>query len=342
MKLTAKDIASLIDGELQGNPETLVTGAAGLEEAGPDDVSFLGNKKYLKQISSSKSGLLILPKDIADSESGAIAERSVVKVKNSLLAYAKILEIIEKEQCPPSESGFHPAAVISESAKIGKNVTIGPLAVIEDNAVVGDSSKILAHCFVGRETVIGSDCIIYPRVTIREKTIIGNNVIIHPGVVIGADGFGFAQTDNGHYKIPQIGTVEIQDNVEIGANVTIDRSTTNKTVIGRGTKIDNLVQIAHNCQIGENCIIVASASIAGSTKIGNNVIIAGQAGVIGHLSIGDGAVVAGQAGVMGDIKPGETVSGYPARPHKESMKVQAIIQKLPEIYEQYKKIKENK
>ncbi|MDI6642137.1 MAG: UDP-3-O-(3-hydroxymyristoyl)glucosamine N-acyltransferase, partial [Elusimicrobiota bacterium] len=231
------------------------------------------------------------------------------------------------------EIGIHQTAIISKSAKLGENVTIGPYTIIEADVSVGENTVISANCYIGRNSTIGKKCFIYPQVVIRENVTIGNEVIIHSGTVIGSDGFGYFKMQENthmltHIKIPQIGTVEIEDNVEIGACVTIDRATTGKTVIGSGTKIDNLVQIGHNVKIGKNCIIVSQAGIAGSVKIGNNVTIAGQAGIKDHIIIGDGAVVAAQSGVIGDVKHGEIVSGYPARPHKEALKVQAFINKL--------------
>ncbi|MBN1621954.1 MAG: UDP-3-O-(3-hydroxymyristoyl)glucosamine N-acyltransferase [Endomicrobiales bacterium] len=330
MKLTSKEIAKLVEGELLGQPDIVITGAAGLNEATPQDISFLENEKYIKHMSSSKAGLVIVAEKISN------PNKPVIKAKNPKLAFAKILEIIEKENAGSQDVKIHPTAVISKNATLGKDVIIGPFVVIEDNVKIGNSTKILAQCFVGRNTKIGSECLIYPRVTIRENISIGNQVILHSGTVIGADGFGYTQIKEGIYKIPQIGTVEIQDSVEIGANVTVDRATTDKTLIGTGTKIDNLVQIAHNVHIGSNCIIIAGVCIAGSVKIGNNVTIAGKAAIAGHLEVGDGAVIGGKAGVTTDVKPKEVVSGFPARPHNKEMKIQALIHKLPEIYEQIK------
>jgi UDP-3-O-[3-hydroxymyristoyl] glucosamine N-acyltransferase len=222
---------------------------------------------------------------------------------------------------------------------LGKDVAIGPYVVVEDNVSIGDKSIIYAGCFIGHHTRIGRDTFIYPHVSIRERISIGNRVIIHCGTVIGSDGFGFATIKGLHHKIPQIGTVQIGDDVEIGANVTIDRARFDKTVIGNGTKIDNLVQIAHNVIIGENSIIVAQAGISGSTTIGKGVTLAGQAGLVGHITIGDGAVVAAQAGVTKSVPPNVTVSGYPARQHDAAKKVNACVQNLPKLYAKVEELK---
>ena len=278
---------------------------------------------------------------VAFSPTGEYLATTHVEKKGKSNSYTKLLNsiAIEKEKHP---SGISKNSAVSASAVINKNISIGDFSVISENAEIGSNTIIYPNCYIGRNVKIGEHCLIYPNVTIREDIIVGNNVIIHSGTVIGSDGFGYVPENNTLKKIPQIGIVEIGDNVEIGANVTIDRATTGKTLIGKGTKIDNLVQIAHNVQIGENSIIVAQVGISGSTKIGNGVTIAGQAGLIGHVTIGDGAIVAAQAGVIGDVPPKETVSGYPARPHKQAMKLYALIQKLPELFEELKKLKSNK
>jgi UDP-3-O-[3-hydroxymyristoyl] glucosamine N-acyltransferase (EC 2.3.1.-) len=235
--------------------------------------------------------------------------------------------------------GIHKTAIIAKSVKLGKGVAVGPFCVIEEGAQIGDRSVIYASCYIGYKTKIGKDCLIYPKISIRDKITIGDRVIIHGGTVIGSDGFGFATVKGLHHKIPQIGTVVIEDDVEIGANVTIDRARFDKTIIGRGTKIDNLVQIAHNVVVGENSIIVAQAGISGSTVIGNNVTLAGQAGLVGHITIGDGAIVAAQAGVTKSVPPNTMVSGYPAREHESARKVIACVQRLPELVETIRDLK---
>ncbi|MFH1368272.1 MAG: UDP-3-O-(3-hydroxymyristoyl)glucosamine N-acyltransferase [Elusimicrobiota bacterium] len=331
MKLTSKEIAKIISGQLEGSEDILITGANGLEDAGQSDVSFASNPKYLSKIDESKAGLIIVPDSLSK------LNRPAVKVKNPQLAFAKILEIFAPEINPSEKSGIHQTAVVSKSAKIGKNVTIGACAVIEEDASIGDDARILANSYIGRKSSIGKASFIYPNVTVRERVTVGDRCIIHSGTVVGSDGFGFAADGKKHYKIPQLGSVEIGDDVEIGANTTIDRATTGKTKIGSGTKIDNLVQIAHNVHIGKNCILVAQVGIAGSTKIGDNVVFAGQSGSVGHVTIGNNVIIAGRGVATRDIKDGEIISGFPGRSHKEELKIEAIIRKLPEIYEKLKK-----
>jgi UDP-3-O-[3-hydroxymyristoyl] glucosamine N-acyltransferase len=221
--------------------------------------------------------------------------------------------------------------VIAPTARIGSGVHIGPNVVIEEGTAIGDGSTILAGSYVGRDTEVGAGCLIYPNATIREEIRIGSRVIIHSGAVIGSDGFGFVREGEVYRKIPQIGTVVIEDDVEVGANVTIDRATTGTTVVGKGTKIDNLVQVGHNVTIGENCILVAQVGIGGSTQLGNGVTMAGQAGAVGHITIGEGATVGAQGGVHKSIPTGMTVSGYPAREHTQANRIYASLLKLPEL-----------
>jgi UDP-3-O-[3-hydroxymyristoyl] glucosamine N-acyltransferase len=333
MKITAIKLAELVGGELNGSPELVVTGAAGLDEAGPSDVSFLANPKYADKLAETRAGLLFI------TEKTPVSGKSTIKVKNPQLAFAKVLELIAPEINPPEKPGIHPTAVVSKNARIGKDVFVGPFAVIEDGASVGSGTAIRAHCFIGRKSTIGSSSLIYPNVTIRENVAIGDRAVIHSGTVIGSDGFGFVAEGKSHHKIPQLGGVEIGNDVEIGANCTIDRATFDKTRIGDGTKFDNLVHIAHNVQIGRNCLIAGQTGIAGSVKIGDNVVFGGQSGSTGHVTIGNNAIIAGRGAVINDIPEGQIVSGYPARPHREAMKIEAIIHKLPELYERLKKLK---
>ena len=273
MQLTAREIAQLVGGELAGNPDTVVTGMAGIREAQPGDLSFVASPKYISAVKTTKASVVILARK-ASVETAC----TLIRVDDPAAAFAKVVERI----APPPikfEAGVHPTAVVASTAKLGRNVSVQPTAVIEDGVVIGDRTVIGAGSYVGHGAQIGADCMLYARVVVRERTIIGNRVIVHGGVVLGADGFGF-ETVNGKYrKIPQVGIVEICDDVEIGANTTIDRARFGKTRIGRGTKIDNLVQIAHNCVIGEDCIICGLVGLAGSTIIGNRVTLAGQVGI---------------------------------------------------------------
>lgn len=326
MKLTLKEIAALVDGELSGDPAIIITGISGIKESQKGDITFLANSKYTGLMKTTKASAVITSRDIKD------CPKPQIKTDNPSLAFSKVVDaVVDRTLRHPK--GIHPAAVISSAAKLGKDVGVGAGAIIEDGVCIGDNSVIYGNCYIGHNTKIGKNCLIYPNVTIRERIEIGNRVIVHSGAVIGCDGFGFAMVEGGaQEKIPQIGIVVVEDDVEIGANVTIDRARFDKTVIGRGTKIDNLVQIAHNVIIGENCIIVAQAGISGSTVLGRQVTLAGQAGLVGHIHVGDAAVVAAQAGVTKSIPPNTMVSGYPARRHDIARRVNACVQKLPGLY----------
>ena len=324
MEITLKELAGIIGGEVEGDGSIVIRGVAGIKEARPGDITFLANPRYERFLEKTRASAVIVPP--GTKHSGP----ALVYSENPYLAFVKAVKFFvpDKDTYP---TGIHPTAVIAHDAKIQGSVSIGAYAVIEKGVSIDEGTVVMAGCYVGRESEIGRDCLIYPNVTIREETKIGDRVIIHPGAVIGSDGFGFAKDGEIYRKIPQIGNVIIGDDVEIGANVTIDRATTGSTVIGSGTKIDNLVQIGHNVVIGENCIIVAQVGISGSTEIGRGVSLAGQAGVVGHVRIGDGAVVAAQAGVTKSVPPGACVSGYPARDHNQAKKIYAGLQKLPEL-----------
>ncbi len=322
MYMTIADIARLIQGELIGSGQVGITGCAGLKEAKEGDLSFLANSKYEPLARESKASAVIVPRQIS------LLGKTVIRVDNPSLAFSNVINHLLKNAPPLINPGIHPTAIIAKDALIASDVAIGPYTIIEPRAVIGQGTKIYAHCYVGHGTKLGTNCLIYPQVTMREKVFIGNNVIIHSGTVVGSDGFGYVTVDGKHVKIPQVGTVLIEDDVEIGANVTIDRARFDKTIIGEGTKIDNLVQIAHNVIIGKHCIIVGQVGISGSTQLGGHVILAGQAGLAGHLTIGDGAVVGAQAGVTKSIKAGAQVFGTPAQPLREAFKNNAHIQRL--------------
>ena len=332
MARTIKEIAKLIDGEVVGDPDLLIDGIAGIEDAKEGDITFLANPKYLPFLDKTKASAVITGRDI-----GACS-KTVVKTENPSFSFTKVVYFL----LPKSEGhfkGVHASAVIGKDVKLGKNAAVGACAVIEDGAAIGDNTVIYPCCYIGKNTKIGNDALIYSNVTIRERITVGDRVIIHSGTVIGSDGFGYVTVDGTHHKIPQVGTVVVEDDVEIGANVTVDRARFDKTVIGKGTKIDNLVQIAHNVTIGKNCLIVAQVGISGSTEIGNNVILAGKVGVVGHIKIGDNSIVMAQSGVIKSLPEGSIVWGTPAKPADLAKKISACIQNLPKMHETLKALK---
>ena len=314
----------MVGGTLTGDPGLLVTGLAGLREAAPGDISFVASPKYQAAVKTTRASVLIVAQEMDVAFSGVL-----IRVGNPSEAFVKLCAQV----APPPvvyPSGIHPTAVVAPTAKLGKDVSIQPHAVIEDGVMIGDRTVIGAGAYVGHQSRVGADCLVYARVSLRERTTVGDHVILHCGVVLGGDGFGFETSGGKHKKIPQLGEVEIGDDVEIGANTTIDRGRFGRTLVGQGTKIDNLVQIGHNCTIGEHCIICALVGIAGSTIIGNQVTIAGQVGIAGHLNIGDKSIIMAQAGVTKDVAAGAMVLGAPAMPHKDFKRVNAAIQRLPE------------
>ncbi|MBF0490887.1 MAG: UDP-3-O-(3-hydroxymyristoyl)glucosamine N-acyltransferase [Candidatus Omnitrophica bacterium] len=338
MKMTITDIARLIDGDVVGDGQVEITGCAGLKEAKEGDLSFLANARYEPLAKESKASVIIVPRQMS------LPGKLVIRVEHPSFAFSQVINHLLKDNPPLINPGVHPTAIIAKDAILGKDVAIGPYVVVEPKAVVGDGTKIYAHAYIGHNVKVGINGLIYTHVTLRENVWVGNNVIIHSGTVVGSDGYGYVTVDGKHMKIPQIGTVVIEDDVEIGANVTIDRARFDKTVIGEGTKIDNLVHIAHNVIIGKHCLIVAQVGISGSTLIGNHVILAGQVGIVGHLTIGDGAVVAAQSGVSKSIKAGMQVFGSPAQPLRDAFKNNAHIQRLDHyvamIQELKKKVEE--
>jgi UDP-3-O-[3-hydroxymyristoyl] glucosamine N-acyltransferase len=322
MRSTLAEIAKLVEGEVVGNPRLAITGFSGIKEAGGGDLTFLANAKYSTLLQTTKAAAILVPLDVT------IKDKDVIRVANPSLAFAKAVSLLAEDYTHRFQ-GIHEKALVAADARLGQDVSIGPYAIIESGVSIGDKSRIYGGSYIGANSRIGSGCLIYPNVTIRERTAIGQRVTIHSGTVIGADGFGYVNVEGVHEKIPQIGIVEIQDNVEIGANVTIDRARFDKTVIGEGTKIDNLVQIAHNVRIGKNCIIVSQVGISGSTVVEDNCILAGQVGIVGHITIGEGAVVTAKSGVPSSLPGHEMYWGIPAKPHREAKRVNACVQRLP-------------
>ncbi len=331
LKKSVGDIAKFINGKVVGDDSVVITGACGIKEAREGDITFIANSKYSPLISRTQASCVITSYDVKS------APKPIIKTENPSVAFTKTITLLYPNPVK-HKKGIHESAVIAKTASIGKGVAIGPHCVIEDNVSIGEGTVLYTGVYVGANTRIGQDCLIYSNITIREDITIGSRVIIHPGTVIGSDGFGYETINGVHHKIPQVGVVVIEDDVEIGANVTIDRARFGKTLIGKGTKIDNLVQIAHNVTIGANSIIVAQAGISGSTSIGKGVTIAGQAGIAGHITIGDNAVIAGQAGVSKSVLPNTCVSGYPAKPHAHAKRINAIVQRLPLIVKRIEKL----
>jgi UDP-3-O-[3-hydroxymyristoyl] glucosamine N-acyltransferase len=322
MKKTLAEIAKIVNGEVVGDKDLVITGLSGIQEAKEGDLTFLANSKYIPFCKKTKASAIITSRDVK------IPGKSVIHADDPSLAFTNLISAVTEGNTHPFE-GIHEAAYVAEDAVIGKNVAIGPCAIIESKAVIGDNAVIFGGTYIGHNTTIGAECLIYPNVTIREHVTIGERVIVHSGTVIGSDGFGYIQIDGVHKKIPQVGTVAIEDDVEIGANVAVDRARFDKTVIGRGSKIDNLVQVAHNVVMGENCIIVSQVGISGSVNIGKGAILAGQVGVVGHLTIGDGTVIYSQSAVAKSVPAHAQFSGSPARPHGEAKRIQAYTQRLP-------------
>jgi UDP-3-O-[3-hydroxymyristoyl] glucosamine N-acyltransferase len=323
MPFTAAEIASQLQGKVVGNPQVTLKGFAPADSAKSGDLTFAENEEYFARAEQSAASAIIV--------SGAMASNSkvLIRVKNARVAFAKALELFFPS--PVQAAGVHPSAVVDPEAQIHPSAHIGPNCVVEARSKIGARTALLAGVCVASDCKIGEDCVLFPHVTVYARTEIGDRVRVHAGTVLGSDGFGYVQDNGVHRKVPQIGNVIIGEDVEIGANVTIDRGALGATVIGKGTKIDNLVQIAHNVRIGEHCLLVAQVGIAGSTKLGNYVVLAGQVGLAGHLTIGDQVMVAAQAGVMDNIPAGEKWWGAPAQPSREVKRQVIALRQLPEV-----------
>ena len=328
MEFTAKQIASFIDGKVEGDENAKIHTFAKIEEGTPGAISFLSNPKYTHYIYETKSSIVLVNEDV---ELTQPVNATLIRVKNAYECVAKLLQLYQASQ--PKKTGVSPMAFVAESAKIGKDCYIGAFAYIGEGVEIGDNTQIHPHAVIEDGVTIGAKCLIYPNVTIYQGCKLGNNVTIHAGSVIGADGFGFAPNTDGYDKIPQIGIVTIEDDVEIGANTCVDRSTMGTTIIRKGVKLDNLVQIAHNVEVGENTVM-AQVGVAGSTKIGKWCMFGGQVGISGHISIGDKTFLGAQSGVPGNIKGNETLIGTPPMEPKAYFKSIALTRRLPEIYKQ--------
>jgi UDP-3-O-[3-hydroxymyristoyl] glucosamine N-acyltransferase len=323
MKL--QDIAARLGAKLEpADADADITGIASIETAGPGQITFIFNSKYAAQARTTQAAAIIVD------ENFPAVGTPTLRARNPQYAYLRVAELFHKPVL--YEHGIHPTAVVHPSARIGKSASIGAYVVIEAEVEIGEHCTLLPHVVIYRGCRIGNNFFAHSHVSIREHSEIGDNVVLHNGVVIGSDGFGFAKDDSGRWqKIVQAGKVVIEDDVEIQANCCIDRASLSQTRIGRGTKIDNLVHIAHNCTVGENCMICSQVGLAGSTELGKNVLLAGQVGVAGHCKLGDGVIVTAQSGTHGDIEPGRMISGSPAFDHKQWRRSTAVFAKLPEL-----------
>jgi len=330
MEFTAKQIAELIQGRVEGDENATISTFAKIEEGTPGAISFLSNPKYTHFIYETKSSVVLINEDV---ELEKPVSATLIRVENAYESVAKLLQFYESMK--PAKKGIDPLAFISPKAKVGEDVYVGAFACIGDGAVIGNGTQIYPHTVIGDSVTIGEKCLLYPNVTIYQGCKLGNNVTIHAGSVIGADGFGFAPNPDGYDKIPQIGIVVIEDNVEIGANTCVDRSTMGETIIHKGVKLDNLIQVAHNCEIGENTVMSAQAGMAGSTKIGAWCMAGGQAGFAGHIHVADKTFIGAQCGVISNTKGnGQQLIGSPAMDTKVFFKAKALYSKLPEMYRQ--------
>ena len=327
MEFSAKQIAEFIQGTIVGDENATVHTFAKIEEGIPGAISFLSNPKYTHYIYDTQSSIVLVNKDFEPEKE---IKTTLIKVDNAYESLAKLLNLYEMSK--PKKTGIDSLAYIAPTAKIGENVYIAPFACVGDNAEIGDNTSLHPHATVGSGAKVGRNCILYPHVTVYHDCRVGNNCILHAGSVVGADGFGFAPSPEGYEKIPQIGIAILEDNVEIGANTCIDRATMGATIIRKGVKLDNLIQIAHNVEVGSNTVMASQVGIAGSTKVGEWCMLGGQVGVAGHIKIGNKVNMGAQSGVHGSIKDGESLIGTPPIGLKNYFKSSAVFKKLPDMY----------
>ena len=336
MELTLQEIAELVGGRLDSaaDPALRIRGVAALAEAGAGDITFFGNARYLPALKRSAGSAVLVPAEFCEAVPPAL-----VRVENPSLAFSQVVARFAPDPIRYAP-GVHPTAVVGEGVELGEGVSLQPFVVVEDGARIGAGTVIGSHGHVGKSAVVGRDCQFAPRVTVGHGCRVGDRVILHSGVVLGSDGFGFEFSGGRHVKIPQIGIVQVDNDVEIGANTTVDRARFGRTWIGEGTKIDNLVQIAHNVTIGKHCLIVSQAGISGSTRLGNYVTVAGQSGIVGHIEIADGAIIAAQSGVSKGVAAKEVVWGTPAMPMQEAKELNAWIRRLPKLGDRLKRLEQ--
>ena len=333
MILTVQNIVDSVGGSISGDSSLEITDVAEIDKATKGQITFLANSKYEKFLETSQASAIVVPEKTVDSPG-----KTLIRTSDPYFTFMKIIRLFHPQQLLIAP-GIHASAVVHPSAVLRKDVNLGAHVVIGRDVKIGKETTLMPGVVVGDNAVIGDGCVIHAQVSIREGVAIGNRVIIHDGTVIGSDGFGFAPHQGVFHKIPQVGTVVIEDDVEIGANVAIDRAALGETRIKRGTKLDNLIQVAHNCQIGEDTVIAAQAGVSGSTTIGNHVQVGGQVGFAGHLEVGDGVAIGAQSGISKNIPSGQMVFGTPAKPMKEEFKLHALIKRLPDIVQDLKEIK---
>ena len=326
MEFSAQQIAALIGGKIEGDPSVTIKTLAKIEEAQPGSLTFLANPKYASYLPTTKASVVILTDGISNEKTSA----TLIKVKDGREAFTVLLEAYHNLQF--SKKGVEEHANVSKTAKIGKDTYIGSFTYVGENVVIGNNVKIFPNVFIGDNSKIGDNTVVYPGVKIYRDSTIGKNCTFHSGVVIGSDGFGFVpNSENNYRKMPQVGNVIIEDNVEIGSNSTIDRATMGSTIIRKGVKLDNLIQIGHNVEIGENTVVAAQSGIAGSTKVGRDCMIGGQVGIVGHLTIGNRVKIAAQSGISSNIKDNEVIQGSPAFNHFDYKKAYVLFRRLPEL-----------
>lgn len=335
MDKSVGEIAELVGGAVQGDPSVRITGVNGIRQAKPGDLTFLGSAKYRPYLETTGASALLA------SDSSVAWSGPLIVVRDPYLAFVRVIKKwVSGAGTAIHPRGIHPTAVIGRNVKLGANVAVDAHVKISDDCEIGDGVVLYGGAYLGHGCAVGPGTVIYPNATLREGVRVGARCIIHAGAVLGTDGFGFAPLGGSWAKVPQVGAVAIGDDVEIGANTAVDRATFGTTVVGSGTKIDNLVQIAHNVEVGEHCVISGMTGIAGSTTIGRHVIIAAQAGIADHVEVGENATIAGRSGVVTTVKPGETVSGFPAIEHKTELRILAAMRRLPDLVRRLKELEQ--
>lgn len=329
ISFTAEQIATVLNGTIEGDPSVVVTNFSRIEEGKPGTLTFLANPKYTHYIYTTKASVVLVNNDFVAEQP---VEATLIRCFNAYAALAVLLDMVEKLK--PRKTGIEPMSYVAETATLGENVYVGTYAYIGENARIGNATQIYPQSYVGDNVKIGDNTIIYPGAKVYPGCVIGNNCIIHSGVVIGSDGFGFAPEDGVYKKIPQMGIVIIEDDVEIGANTTVDRAVMDATIIHKGVKLDNLIQIAHNVEVGENTVMAAQVGISGSTKVGKNCMFGGQVGLGGHITIGDNANIGAQSGIISNVETNAKILGAPAIPVRDFFRSSVVFPKLPEMYRQ--------